>query len=378
MSTPASTWRRPRPRPRWSGFPWPRCRSRAWRWAAGSSLHSGTAMSGHDELVVARAADRGRASGNRKHPARPVALNLWERGRLFVLTGSGRGLTPETTNRLVCPSPATQRHPSITICGLLWVGTDPRRSRPTSLRRSRSLGMRGIALSASLLLTAAVLLAGAVLPAGAASTSLPGQLIDLSRWSLTLPVAAPGRVKALTVGPAALPAYSLLRANTSGAAVLGGALARSELREVSASGSAAAWTSATSNNLTTRRAITHLPAAEPVSVTAQVRAGSTNLLADPGRWPRPTEWYCHALRPVSWRPAGVLPGQQPCPGCGLRPVDQCLRRHDHGVVQQVVKLTLAYTGTGMSFRVGAYLQTNKGTDATPTVRPPSTAWWSPT
>lgn len=147
-----------------------------------------------------------------------------------------------------------------------------------SLRRSRSLGMRGIALSASLLLTAAVLLAGAVPPAGAASASLPGQLIDLSRWSLTLPVAAPGGVKALTVGPAALPAYSLLRANTSGAAVLGGALARSELREVSASGSAAAWTSATSNNLTTRQAITHLPAAEPVSVTAQVRAGSTNLL----------------------------------------------------------------------------------------------------
>lgn len=128
-----------------------------------------------------------------------------------------------------------------------------------SLRRSRSLGMRGIALSASLLLTAAVLLAGAVPPAGAASASLPGQLIDLSRWSLTLPVAAPGGVKALTVGPAALPAYSLLRANTSGAAVLGGALARSELREVSASGSAAAWTSATSNNLTTRQAITHLP-----------------------------------------------------------------------------------------------------------------------
>jgi len=28
-----------------------------------------------------------------------------------------------------------------------------------------------------------------------------------------------------------------------------------------------------------------------------------------------------------------------------------------------VKLTPAYTGTGMSFRVGAYLQTNKGTDA---------------
>jgi len=28
-----------------------------------------------------------------------------------------------------------------------------------------------------------------------------------------------------------------------------------------------------------------------------------------------------------------------------------------------VKLTLAYTGTGLSFRVGAYLQTNKGTDA---------------
>ena len=125
MSTPASTWRRPRPRPRWSGFPWPRSRSCAWRWAAGSSLHSGTAMSGHDELVVARAADRGRASGNRKHPARPVALNLWKRGRLLVLTGSGRGLTPETTNRLVCPSPATQRHPSITICGLLWVGTAP-------------------------------------------------------------------------------------------------------------------------------------------------------------------------------------------------------------------------------------------------------------
>ena len=28
-----------------------------------------------------------------------------------------------------------------------------------------------------------------------------------------------------------------------------------------------------------------------------------------------------------------------------------------------MKLTLAYTGTGLSFRVGAYLQTNKGTDA---------------
>lgn len=243
-----------------------------------------------------------------------------------------------------------------------------------SVRRGRSLGMRGIALSASSLLTAAVLLAGAVPPAGAASASLPGQLIDLSRWSLTLPVAAPGGVKALTVGPAALHGYSLppyftlnsahtavlMRANTSGA---GGALARSELREVSASGSAAAWTSVTSNNLTTRQAITHLPAAEPVIVTAQVRAGSTNLLqilADGRGRPSGTATLCVRF-------LGVLQASCLDNSYVLGKAYDLSISVAAGTItvsyNKVVKLTLAHTGTGMSFLVGAYLQTNKGTDA---------------
>ncbi len=242
-----------------------------------------------------------------------------------------------------------------------------------SFRRRRLLCTLGVPL----LLCGAVLLAGAVPAAGAAPVSVPGQLINLSGWSLTLPVAAPGGVNALTVGPAALPAYSLppyftvnaahtavlLRANTTGAVVAGGTLARSELREVSASGSAAAWTSASSSTLTTRQAVMHLPSASPVSVPAEVHAGSTDLLqivAD-GRG-RPTGTATLCVRFGGVQQASCLDNNYI-----LGKAYDLSIKVSAGTItvsyNNVVKLTLAYTGTGMSFRVGAYLQTNKGTDA---------------
>jgi hypothetical protein len=158
--------------------------------------------------------------------------------------------------------------------------------------------MLGVALASPLLLTGAVLLAGAIPAAGAATMSVPGQLLDLRGWSLTLPVAAPGGVNALTVGPAALPVYSL-----------------------------------------------------PPYFT---------LKADGRGRPSGTATLCVRF-------AGVLQASCLDNGYVLGDAYDLSITVAAGTItvsyNNVVKLTLAYTGTGMSFRVGTYLQTNKGTDA---------------
>ena len=70
-----------------------------------------------------------------------------------------------------------------------------------SLRRSRSLGMRGVALSASLLL----LYCSLVQFPGRCAVRVATRPVDRSQsLEFDLPVAAPGGAKALTVGPAAL------------------------------------------------------------------------------------------------------------------------------------------------------------------------------
>ncbi len=165
-------------------------------------------------------------------------------------------------------------------------------------RPRRMLRMLGVALASPLLLTGTVLLAGAIPAAGAATMSVPGQLLDLRGWSLTLPVAAPGGVNALTVGPAALPVYSL-----------------------------------------------------PPYFT---------LKADGRGRPSGTATLCVRF-------AGVLQASCLDNGYVLGDAYDLSITVAAGTItvsyNNVVKLTLAYTGTGMSFRVGAYLQTNKGTDA---------------
>jgi len=243
-------------------------------------------------------------------------------------------------------------------------------------RRRQPLSTLGVALACALFLSAAVML-GEAQPASAAAPSTPGQLIDLRGWGLTLPVAAPGSVNARTVGPAALPAYSLpphfalnstrtavlLRAHTSGAVIPGGTLARTELREVSASGATDAWTSATSNVLTTRQAVTHLPAASPWSVPAEVRAGSTDvlqILADGRGRPAGTATLCVRFR-------GIV--QATCLDNNYvlgRAYDLSINVSSGAITvsyNKIVKLTVAYAGTNMSFRVGTHLQTKQGTGA---------------
>jgi hypothetical protein len=125
----------------------------------------------------------------------------------------------------------------------------------------------------------------------ASAAPVPAQILDLSKWKLTLPVAsAPGADsndgwKAAQISRPALRTFSMppyftptgddkgvqFRAPVNGATTPGSAYPRSELREMSADRVPAAWSSTTgTNTMSIREAITHLPDAKPEMVAGQI------------------------------------------------------------------------------------------------------------
>jgi hypothetical protein len=121
---------------------------------------------------------------------------------------------------------------------------------------------------------------------------VPGDVLDLHRWRLNLPVDSKGRTSgdsALVRQPALLtytdPSFAVnaagdgveFTAGVGGATTENSKYARSELRELSASGSLAAW-SATSgtSTLTLTGSVDRLPATKPQVSVAQIH-GSSDL-----------------------------------------------------------------------------------------------------
>jgi hypothetical protein len=135
----------------------------------------------------------------------------------------------------------------------------------------------------------------AALPKGRANTSIPSQVLDLSRWKLTLPVDSdrPGTPDEIRQGDLAgfvmRPYFHadstrgavVLRAPCGGATTKGSRYPRCELREMNDDGrTPAAWDTedATVRVLTMRAAVTATPSVKPHVVVAQIHDAKDDVL----------------------------------------------------------------------------------------------------
>jgi hypothetical protein len=123
---------------------------------------------------------------------------------------------------------------------------------------------------------------------------MPGGVLNLTNWKLTLPVAANGSSKAQEILQPQLANYAItpyftvngggdgvvFQANAGGATTSGSGYPRSELREMTSGGAKQASWSTTSgtSTMTVRTAITHLTSAKPQVTVAQVHDDSDDVL----------------------------------------------------------------------------------------------------
>ena len=120
--------------------------------------------------------------------------------------------------------------------------------------------------------------------------TVPGELLDLTNWKLTLPIGDPGdpvEIEQPELDTFTLDPYFRLdgdrvafRANAGGVTTSGSDFARSELREMTADGAEKASWSTTSgvHTLTITQAVTHLPDVVPHLVAGQVHGGSAYVM----------------------------------------------------------------------------------------------------
>jgi poly(beta-D-mannuronate) lyase len=123
---------------------------------------------------------------------------------------------------------------------------------------------------------------------------LPGGVLNLTNWKLTLPIAADGSSKAQEIVQPQLASYSVapyftvngggdgvvFQANAGGATTSGSGYPRSELREMASGGARPASWSTTSGTsaMTVRTAITHLTSVKPQVTVAQIHDDSDDVL----------------------------------------------------------------------------------------------------
>jgi Alginate lyase len=123
---------------------------------------------------------------------------------------------------------------------------------------------------------------------------LPGGVVNLTNWKLTLPIAADGSSKAREIVQPQLAGYSItpyfmvngagdgvvFQANAGGATTSGSGYPRSELREMTSGGTRPASWSTTSgtSTMTVRAAITHLTSVKPQVTVAQIHDDSDDVL----------------------------------------------------------------------------------------------------
>jgi hypothetical protein len=230
-------------------------------------------------------------------------------------------------------------------------------------------------VAAPLGLAAADAATHAVVPPTAA---VPSQVLDLTNWKLTLPIDAKGGTTGTAVeikapnfaGYQHAPWFTVnsagdavdFRANVEGATTSGSHYPRSELREMTNSGTAeAAWsTKGTSVNiLTAQEAVLHLPSAKAQTVTAQIHNSSSDvieILAD-GTHPNAdgTIRLCYRFG-GSTQPThlddhyklGTKFALKITAGSGRISI----------AYNNVTKTTVKYSGSGLYFKAGDYTQSN--------------------
>lgn len=130
--------------------------------------------------------------------------------------------------------------------------------------------------------------------AGTAADKLPADVLDLRNWKLTLPERVDGDRDAREIAQPDLAGYVhpdaffvtddghgvVFRARCGGATTKGSSYPRSELREMTADGNRAAWstTDAVTHKMTVRLAIMATPLKKPHVVCAQIHDADDDLL----------------------------------------------------------------------------------------------------
>ena len=138
-----------------------------------------------------------------------------------------------------------------------------------------------------------VLAVSGIAHADTSTITVPADVLDLTNWKLTLPVAAEDSDHAAEVEQPLLVTYTseyfrltdaadgaVFRATVDGATTGGSQYPRSELREMTGDGAEkAAWSTTSGRHvLSLRAAITHLPVAKPQVVVAQVHDAEDDVL----------------------------------------------------------------------------------------------------
>jgi hypothetical protein len=197
------------------------------------------------------------------------------------------------------------------------------------------------------------------------SQALPSRVLNLSSWKLQIPVTPGGSDQPEEVNWPALGRYRsrffyvnrarsgiVLSAHIGGAIIPGSMFARTELREMTDNGTRkASWSNAsTTNTMTIREAITHLPAARPAIAAGQIHDGNTYLalirLDGTRLWVRANN-----------RSAGILDADY-----RLGTIFTVKLAATNGRIQvyynNVLKVDFPQACSACYFKAGAYLQSN--------------------
>jgi hypothetical protein len=206
-----------------------------------------------------------------------------------------------------------------------------------------------------------------------ARPSYPAQVLDLTDWTLTLPVAAPDTTTAMEVDRLAAYRFApyftlshgrngvLFRAPVGGATTPGSSYPRSELREMTDGGARRASWSTTSgtHTLVVREATLHLPVVKPQVATAQIHSAADDVIqivtdgtrsAGPGR-----ASICMRLNGIT---------QLPCLDRNYRLGTPYTIRmtavdgHIRVFYNRVQRFDVAVAESGLYFKAGVYTQSN--------------------
>jgi len=202
-------------------------------------------------------------------------------------------------------------------------------------------------------------------PPNPSSQAPPTQLLDLSNWELEIPVTSGASDQPEKVNWPALAAYhsqyfhvnkagsgTVFWANVGGAIIPGSMFARTELRELADNGTRpASWSSVgTTNTMTIREAITHLPTVRPAIVAGQIHGANTYValirLDGTRLWVKENNQSAGTLDP-DYRLGTIFTVQ-------LTAADGRILVYYNGML----KVNFAQVCSGCYFKAGAYLQSN--------------------
>ena len=199
-------------------------------------------------------------------------------------------------------------------------------------------------------------------PAPAGTPEVPGQLLDLSNWKLTLPTGQEGRPEEI-VQPA-LSSFTddffrlndardgvVFTANAGGVTTSGSSYPRSELREMNGQEQASWSNTAGTHVLRVREAVTQLPAVKPHVVAAQIHDADDDVIEVRVEGRRLLVQYNDGDDDATLDPAYALGTPY---DLEIVAADGHIRVSYNGTQ----KADIVTTGSGWYFKAGSYVQSN--------------------